>query len=64
MPIVEEASDRKLPVTAKLVEVAFVVVAFDVDALMKFAFTKYDVEDAKMPDCAQIGEVVAAEMAL
>ena len=44
-------------VTAKLVEVAFVVVPADA-----LRFTKYDVEDAKSPDCAQIGDDVAAEM--
>jgi hypothetical protein len=39
----------------RLVEVAFVVVEF-----MKLAFAKYEVDEAKMPDCAQSAEVVAA----
>lgn len=42
-------------VIAKVVVVAFVVVAFSA-----LTFTKYDVDDAKRPLCAHIGEVVAA----
>ena len=44
----------------KSVVLRFVVVAEVIVAVDASKLTKCEVEDAKMPDCAQIGEVVAA----
>jgi hypothetical protein len=46
-------------VAERLVVEAVVIVAFDASKA-----TKWDVEDAKMPFCAHIGDVVAAERTL
>ena len=47
-------------VTVNKVANKFVVVAFVVVALMKSAFAKCEVEEAKSPACAQSAVVVAA----
>ncbi len=55
LELVERSADVT-PIIARFVVVAAVVVV-----LLKSAFTKCEVDDAKIPACAQIGDDVAAE---
>ncbi len=67
MTVPEELVVRHCPadapseeITRLVVEAVPVTESTEVVAAVKFALTKCEVEEAKMPFCAQIGEVVAA----